>query len=247
MKFPKLRWLPSIFVLFLSGFHLLFGQILSPPTLSSTHGNSPVISVCNSDTVTFTATGDLGPRANDAEFRIIRSGVILYPLGAPGPQSILTFSSSSSLQNGDQVVATVWTYDYGSTGGASSTTNTITISLDEYPPPISFTSDANGNVICENDIVLFSASTASTNTLFQFFVDGISLQGPSLVSTLSHAFSTSSTVTLIASLGSCSRQLELPLQVVSVVPGAITGGGEYCYADILSPKTCYSFGSSGRC
>ena len=241
MKFPKLRWLPTISVLFLSGFHFLFSQVLSPPTLSSTHGNGPVISVCDSETVTFTATGDLGPTANDAEFRIIRAGVILYPLGAPGPQSILSFSSSS-LQNGDQVVATVWTYDYGPAGGASSTTNTITISLDDYPLPISFTSDANGNLICENDNVLFSASTASTNTLFQFFVDGISLQGPSLVSTLSHAFSTSSTVTLIASLGSCSRQLELPLQVVSVVPCVITSGGEYCYADIPSPINSFSFG-----
>lgn len=100
MKFPKLRWLPTISVLFLSGFHFLFSQVLSPPTLSSTHGNGPVISVCDSETVTFTATGDLGPTANDAEFRIIRAGVILYPLGAPGPQSILSFSSSS-LQNGD--------------------------------------------------------------------------------------------------------------------------------------------------
>ena len=130
MKFPKLRWLPRISVLFLSGFHFLFSQVLSPPTLSSTHGNGPVISVCDSETVTFTATGDLGPTANDAEFRIIRAGVILYPLGAPGPQSILSFSSSS-LQNGDQVVATVWTYDYGPAGGASSTTNTITISFDK--------------------------------------------------------------------------------------------------------------------
>ena len=87
MKFPKLRWLPTISVLFLPGFHFLFSQVLSPPTLSSTHGNGPVISVCDSETVTFTATGDLGPTANDAEFRIIRAGVILYPLGAPGPQS----------------------------------------------------------------------------------------------------------------------------------------------------------------
>lgn len=51
MKFPKLRWLPTISVLFLSGFHFLFSQVLSPPTLSSTHGNGPVISVCDSETI----------------------------------------------------------------------------------------------------------------------------------------------------------------------------------------------------
>jgi len=118
MKFPKLRWLPTILLLFLSGNSFLFGQVLSPPTLTSTHGSGPIISVCTSDTVTFTAAGDIGPTANDAEFKIIRAGVTIYPVGGvPGPQAILSFSSPN-LQNGDQVVATVWTYDYGPSEGS---------------------------------------------------------------------------------------------------------------------------------
>ncbi len=88
---------------------------MSPPTLTSTYGSGSIISVCTSDTVTFTASGDVGPTANDAEFKIILAGASIYPVGgAPGPQATLSFSSYS-LQNGDHVVATVYTYDYGLT------------------------------------------------------------------------------------------------------------------------------------
>lgn len=237
MKFPKLRWLPTIILLFLSGNSFLFGQVLSPPTLTSTHGSGPIISVCTSDTVTFTAAGDIGPTANDAEFKIIRAGVTIYPVGGvPGPQEILSFSSPN-LQNGDQVVATVWTYDYGPSGGVSALTNTITIALGGYPEPVAFTSDTAGNTVCNNQTVQLSASTVSTLTMFEFFVDGISIQGPSLVSTLSHVFSATSTATLIASLGNCERSFDLSLQLIDLTPGAITGGGEFCFADVPSSIT----------
>jgi len=212
MKFPKLRWLPTILFFFLSGIPYLYGQVLSPPTLtSSTHGSGPFISVCTSDTVTFSAAGDIGPTRNDAEFKIIRAGVTIYPVGgAPGRQAILSFSSSN-LQNGDQVVATVWTYDAPSGVPESALTNTITIALGGYPEPVAFTSDTAGNTVSNNQTVQLSASTVSTLTMFEFFVDGISIQGPSLVSTLSHVFSTTSTATLIASVGGCSRSFELHL------------------------------------
>ena len=236
MKFPKLRWLPTILFFFLSGIPYLYGQVLSPPTLTSTHGSGPIISVCTSDTVTFTAAGDIGPTANNAEFKIIRAGVTSYPLGASGPQAILSFSSSN-LQNGDQVVATVWTYDYGPSGGVSALTNTITIALGGYPEPVAFTSDTAGNTVCNNQTVQLSASTVSTLTMFEFFVDGISIQGPSLVSTLSHVFSTTSTATLIASVGGCSRSFELPIQLIDLTPGTITGGGEVCFADVPTTIT----------
>ena len=240
MKFPKLRSLITFLFFFLSGIIFTYSQVLSPPTLSSSHGSGAIISVCVSDTVTFTAVGDSGPTANDVEFRIVRAGAIIYPVGgAPGPQAIQSFSSSS-LENGDQVVATVWTYDFGT---VSANTNTITIALEQYPPPISFTSNATGNIVCNNETVELAASSVSTNTMFEFFVDGISIQGPSLVSTVSHVFSVTSTASIIASLGSCNRTLNLPIRVLQLSPGSISGGGEYCYADVpnqiisLSPGT----------
>ncbi|MDA8924151.1 gliding motility-associated C-terminal domain-containing protein [Flavobacteriaceae bacterium] len=73
--------------------------------------------------------------------------------------------------------------------------------------------------------------------MFEFFVDGISIQGPSLVSTLSHVFSTTSTATLIASVGGCSRSFELPIQLIDLTSGTITGGGEVCFADVPTTIT----------
>ena len=72
MKFPQLRPSRTIFCVFF-GTYYFYGQVLSPPTLTSTHGSGSIISVCTSDTVTFTASGDVGPTANDAEFKIIRA------------------------------------------------------------------------------------------------------------------------------------------------------------------------------
>ena len=115
--------------------------------------------------------------------------------------------------------------------------------MEQYPPPISFTSNATGNIVCNNETVELAASSVSTNTMFEFFVDGISIQDPSLVSTVSHVFSVTSTASIIASLGSCNRTLNLPIRVLQLSPGSISGGGEYCYADVpnqiisLSPGT----------
>ena len=72
MKFPQLRPSRTIFCVFF-GTYYFYGQVLSPPTLTSTPGSGSIISVCTSDTVTFTASGDVGPTANDAEFKIIRA------------------------------------------------------------------------------------------------------------------------------------------------------------------------------
>ena len=240
MKFPKLRRLPTILFFFLSGIISINSQVLNPSTLTSSHGSGPTIYVCDSDTVTFTAMGDSGATPNDVEFRIIRGGTTIYPIGGtPGRHSIQSFSYSS-FQDGDQVVATVWTYDYGT---VSADTNTITISLGGAQGPVSFTSSAIGNVVCNNETVELSATAASTNTMFEFFVNGISIQGPSLVSTVSHVFSSTSSVSLIADFGDCIRPLSSSIYVVDITPGSIAGGGEYCFGDIPNPITSLTFGA----
>ena len=240
MKFPKLRRLPTILFFFLSGIISIYSQSLAPPTLTSSHGSGPTIYVCNSDTVTFTAMGDVGPTPNDVEFRIIRGGATIYPIGGtPGRHPIQSFSYSS-FQDGDQVVATVWTYDYGT---VSADTNTITISLGGAQGPVSFTSSAIGNVVCNNETVELSATAASTNTMFEFFVNGISIQGPSLVSTVSHVFSNTSSVSLIADFGDCIRPLSFSIFVLDTTPGSIAGADEYCFGDIPNPITSLTFGT----
>mgnify|MGYP000621913929 CR=1 FL=1 len=45
-----------------------YGQILILPILSSSSGSGPIISICDSETVTFTSTGDVGVTPLNFEF-----------------------------------------------------------------------------------------------------------------------------------------------------------------------------------
>lgn len=119
MKSPKLLCFVTLFLLF--QLSAVKAQVVTVPRLTSTLGDGSTITVCESDTVTFTATGDSGPTALDVEFMIDRGGMIMYPLGT-GRQPIASFSTNT-LQDGDIVFARVWTYD---NGGGSSLTNSIT-------------------------------------------------------------------------------------------------------------------------
>ncbi|MDG2491914.1 MAG: hypothetical protein P8M60_04045 [Flavobacteriaceae bacterium] len=47
-----------------------YGQILILPILSSSSGSGPIISICDSETVTFTSTGDVGVTHLNFEFNI---------------------------------------------------------------------------------------------------------------------------------------------------------------------------------
>ena len=107
---------------------------------------------------------------HDVEFRIDRGGTIIYPLGAPGPQPVTSFSTNS-LQDGDIVYARVWTYD---NGGGNALTNSITFDIDTFPGAIDFSSDALNNTICNDEMVSFTASSTVSTTLFQYFINGIS-------------------------------------------------------------------------
>ena len=102
MKFPRL--LCSVTLLLLMQLTAVEAQVLTVPKLNSTLGNTATITTCDAGTVTFTTTGDIGPTALDVEFRIDRGGTIIYPLGAPGPQPVTSFSTNS-LQDGDIVYA----------------------------------------------------------------------------------------------------------------------------------------------
>lgn len=128
MKFPQLRCQLTIFCSLLLWTISSYGQILTLPILSSYFGSGPIISICDSETVTFTATGDVGVSPLNFEFKIVRAGGDIYPLGVGRSQ---TASFSYNLfQDGDQVIARVWTYD---NGGANTLTNTITIALESFP------------------------------------------------------------------------------------------------------------------
>jgi len=56
-------------------------------------------------------------------------------------------------------------------------------------------------------------------------------------------FSKTSTATLIASVGGCSRSFSLPIQLIDLTPGSITGGGEVCFTDVPSLITSLILGT----
>ena len=212
MKSPKLLCSITLFLLF--QLTAVKAQVLTVPKLNSTLGNTATITTCDAGTVTFTATGDSGPTALDVEFRIDRGGTIIYPLGAPGPQPVTSFSTNS-LQDGDIVYARVWTYD---NGGGNALTNSITFDIDTFPGAIDFSSDALNNTICNDEMVSFTASSTVSTTLFQYFINGISIQGPSTQTTFTHLITDVSTVTLLASDNSCERRMEIRIDEIVLNP-----------------------------
>ena len=118
MKSPKLLCSITLFLLF--QLTAVEAQIVTTPRLTYTLGDGPTITVCESDTVTFTATGDSGPTPLQASFSINRRGTIIYPYG-PSPQPITTFAINW-LEDGDIVSARVWTFD---NGGGNALNNSI--------------------------------------------------------------------------------------------------------------------------
>ena len=219
MKYPKLHSYVLIAV-FLSGFNILFSQFITAPSLSTNLGNGPTIASCTSDTLVFTASGDATGTLEYQFFRV-RGGVT----------SELTVRQSASVLatnvfiNNDQVVARVWNT---SQGDINALTNTITLELTDYPQLISLRSDQVGNVVCNTESVELTASSASTNVLFQFFLNGISVQGPSSVSTTSQSISSAVTATVIVTKNGCQRQTDLFINHLSLTAGTISGGGLIC-------------------
>jgi len=219
MKFPRL--LCSVTLLLLMQLTAVQAQILTVPKLNSTLGNTATITTCDAGTVTFKATGDSGPTALDVEFRIDRGGTTIYPLGI-GRQPITSFATNT-LQDGDIVYALVWTND---NGGGNALTNSITFDIDTFPGAIDFSSDALNNTICNDEMVSFTASSTVSTTLFQYFINGISIQGPSTQTTFTHLITDVSTVTLLVSDNSCERRMEIRFDEIVLLPGSVTGGGQ---------------------
>ena len=88
MKSPKLLCFFTLFLLFL--LIAVNAQVVTVPRLTSALRSGNIVVLCESDTVTLTATGDSGPTALDVEFMIDRGGMIIYPLGT-GRQPIASF------------------------------------------------------------------------------------------------------------------------------------------------------------
>ena len=119
--------------------------------------------ICDGDIVTFT-----GSNATNYEFFVNGNSV-------QGPTTIATFTSTT-LNNND-VVTIIGTY----LGCSSLSTDSYTFLVNPIPN-VTLTNATGSTTICESDLVDFTANGATT---YEFWVGGITVQGPSGLPTYS--------------------------------------------------------------
>jgi len=152
--------------------------------------------ICNGTPVTFT-----GVNATDYQF-YINGNLAQGTLGTP------TFTTNT-LSNGDNITV------IGTNLGCS------TLSLDNYTfivnsIPVVTLNNTTGTTICETDNVAFTANGA---TAYEFFVDGLSIQGPSGLPTYSTSMlANGQTVHAIGSANNCFSNSITQIFTVNPLP-----------------------------
>lgn len=142
----------------------LFTYTVHPiPTYSFTASETPQ-EICAGDTISFA-----GASLETLQYRFLVNDVGVTPF-----QSSAGAYSSSTLQNNDTVYMIV-----NDQFNCKDTSASYVITVNALPST-SLNHSAPGNSICAGDEVIFTGLGAAT---YEFFVDGVSQQGPSLLST----------------------------------------------------------------
>lgn len=144
--------------------------------------SAPDTSICDGENITFT-----GQNAGVYEF-------FVNGLSTQGPSGTSVFSTNS-LNNGDEV------YVVGSSGGCSAQGPVIPVEVN-IQPTASLSNTSGGTVICEHDLVDFTAGGGSE---YEFFVDGISQGVPSTNNVFSsNTIQNNQTISVTAINGNCT-------------------------------------------
>ncbi|MDA8898075.1 hypothetical protein N9I46_01655, partial [Flavobacteriaceae bacterium] len=193
----------------------------SQPTLTSNYG-SGTITICQGDSVQLTssAVGD--------EYEFFRNGVLLGP-----KQSSVSFTTSN-LNHADVVNVVA----YFTTNCSSVNSSAINI-ISQPLPNGTITSSANNNIACEGDSVLFTAGDLGSNPApyFEFFVNGLSVQASSSVTTYSYSSVLTDNIfvtvrTWASSTTICYDEDSITLRMNSVSgSNQITGSQTICSGD----------------
>lgn len=150
--------------------------------------------ICSGTNVQFTATG-----GSQYEFFINNTSV-------QGPSSLNTFNTST-LNDNDNV------YVKGLFSGCADTSVHKVFSVSSTPI-LTFSSDATGNTICNNDLVTFSASGA---TNYEFFIDGVSQGVSSSVSSFSSSsLNNNQQVSVIGESNGCTESQSITMTVLPI-------------------------------
>jgi len=129
------------------------------PTTSLTSSDVDNV-ICAGENITFTASGA-------AQYQLTINGT---PQGAYTASNIF---NTTAIQNGNTVKVS------GRTNGCIVESNGFTFIVNALPT-VSLTNTTTNNTLCNGDNVTFTGSGA---TAYEFFVNGVSAQGPSVTST----------------------------------------------------------------
>ena len=155
--------------------------------------------ICPGDLITFTAGGGIN---------------YVFKLNGSSVQSSASATySSSSLNNGDSV-----TVDVKNASGCTSTSVAVYITVKPVPTGIL---TASATTICQNDAVIFSATSGFST--YEFKVNGTTVQGPLATNTYSSSTLTNAQVVtvIVTNSSGCSTTFAGVVITVNLLP---TGG-----------------------
>jgi len=112
--------------------------------------------------------------------------------------------------------------------GSSCALSSNVVSITVVSPTISFYSSVSSNTFCNGESITF---TASGSLMYEFLINGTTVQGPSATNTYSTVLTQSSSVTLIASGYTCTETLLLNMYRNDVQAGTISGTQTICYGE----------------
>ncbi|MCI4669243.1 MAG: PKD domain-containing protein [Bacteroidia bacterium] len=179
--------------------------------------SDPDTSICSGTSVSLTGSGA-------ATYEFLLDG---QSLAAPSLNNIY---QTDSLQNGQSVQLIGY-----STQNCPDTSGIYNFTV--LPSPVvGFVSDDLNDRLCEGDTLTFTANGASS---YEFFVNGISAQGPGpLASYATDSLGANQTVTVVGSLGVCEASADTSFSYfVDARPNpslGIVGDAEICVGDSLS-------------
>jgi hypothetical protein len=184
------------------------------PTLTSNYGNG-TISICQGASVLLTSS------AVGNQYEFYRDGVLL------GPRASNSTFTTTDLNHNDVVTVIA----YFASNCSSVGVGPLNVEVESIPQG-TLESDADNNVACEGDTVLFTSADSNSNPtpFFEFFVNNASTGAASTVKTYSHTVITDNVVVKVRTWSSspslCYDEDSITLRVNSVSNSNIISGSQ---------------------
>ncbi len=143
-------------------------------------------------------------------------------------------TTTLSFPTGSPLIPTVTTYyrvvvTNMDTVTCTSISNLATITVQTIPAVTLTSNSTSGNTFCDGETVMLTA--VGGIGMYQFFINNISVQGPSTQMTYTHPvfLSSNATATVIVTNGGCALQREILLTKDDLTPGSVLGATSICF------------------